>query len=309
MPRALLYDEVGSVDVFYLSDVPDLPLVTGQVRVDVRAAGTNPFDFKLRYGKIKIFEMPFPRGIGQDFAGVVSEVSGDLKYFDGSPIQIGDEVLGWSEQQAIRESLTVEFTTIIPKPAGLSWADAGSLQTPGLTAIACLDYLQIGSQDVVFVSAAAGGVGLIYSQLAKLRGARVIGSSSRANFDLLRSIGVEPVSYEATEAEEIRALAPNGLTAVQDNVGKPTLDLVLDELDVPKDRICSIGDHGYSSTIGVGSPGMYERVPKKLADLAKQVAEGQVVLPKPREFALNEYRAAFELLESRHGTGKIVILP
>jgi NADPH:quinone reductase-like Zn-dependent oxidoreductase len=306
MTRALLYDEFGPIDVLHLAEVEDPALSPGEVRIAVVAAGLNPLEFKLRQGKIKFGDQSFPRGTGQDFAGVVTEVHPGARYFDGTPIAVGDEVLGWTEQRAVRESLVTVEAQVIRKPPALGWGTAGALQTSGLVAVACIDYLGIGPADTVLVSAAAGGVGQIYSQLALHRGATVIGSASAENADFLRSLGVQPVTYGPESVDSIRSLAPHGLTAVQDNVGRPTIDLAL-ELGVPKDRICSIGDHGYAVSIGIGSPGMFTRDPARLAELVDLIADGRVVLSDPTEFSLSQFTAAYELLESRRGRGKIVI--
>jgi NADPH:quinone reductase-like Zn-dependent oxidoreductase len=307
MTRALMYDGYGSIDVLHLAEIDDPKLSEGELRVDVVAAGLNPLEFKFRQGKIKFGEQIFPRGTGQDFAGIVTEVYPGARYYDGTAIAVGDEVLGWTDQRAVRESLVALAGQTVPKPAGLSWAAAASLQTSGLTADACIDYLAIGSGDTVLVSAAAGGVGQIYSQMALQRGATVIGSASAENADFLRSIGVLPVTYGPESLDAVRKLAPSGLTAVQDNVGKPTIDLAL-ELGVPKERICSIGDHGYAVSVGIGSPGMFTKLPDRLADLARRVALGELVLSAPTEFALEQFADAYGLLESRHSRGKIVIL-
>jgi NADPH:quinone reductase-like Zn-dependent oxidoreductase len=306
MTRALLYDDYGPIEALRLAAVNDPPLVEGEVRLSMVAAGLNPLEFKLRAGKIKFGPQIFPRGTGQDFAGIISEVYPGATFTDGTPVAIGDEVLGWTEQQAVRESLVVDASQMVLKPAGLDWSVAGSLQTSGLTADACIDYLDIGPDDIVLVSAAAGGVGQIYSQLARLRGARVIGSAGPENAGFLRSIGVTPVGYGPESVDEIRALFPGGPTAVQDNVGRATIELAL-ELGVPKERICSIGDHGYSVGLGIGSPGMYTRVPARLSSLAQQIADSRIAVSPPTEFPLERYLDAYRLLESRHGRGKIVI--
>jgi NADPH:quinone reductase-like Zn-dependent oxidoreductase len=166
--RALLYREFGGPSVLRIEPVPECHPEPGQVRVRVKVAGLNPIDVKLRTGLYPQPGCRFPLGTGQDFAGVVDEVAPGAQYFDGSPCAVGDHVLGWTDAQiAARSQLAVSATNLARKPAKLSWDVAGTLQTAALTAQASLDVLNIGKQDVVLVSAAAGGVGLVYAQLAR----------------------------------------------------------------------------------------------------------------------------------------------
>src|SRR5690606_5371946 len=145
--------------------------------------GLNPFDSKARSGKASV-PMPLPRGIGTDFAGVVTRVADGASYADVTPVSIGDEVLGWGFG-SLREHFAVPAAQLARKPEGLSWAVAGSLSTPGQTAVASLQVLNPGPADTVLVSAAAGAVGFLYCQLAVAAGARVIGTASHGNHERL----------------------------------------------------------------------------------------------------------------------------
>lgn len=307
MPHAVQYNEFGSVDVLQFAEVVALAPSTGQVAVAVKAAGLNPFDFKLRSGVIPM-PVEFPRVVGSDFAGVVTAVADDATYADGSSIAVGDEVLGWIDSGSWREQAVVGASSIARKPARLSWELAGGLTTAALTAQACIDLMKPARGDTVVVGAAAGAVGIVFCQLAVATGARVIGTASQGNHEFLRSIGVEPVTYGEGLAQRLRSLTPNGITFVQDNWGREFIDIAL-EIGVPSEKICTIVDHKATADLGLSNPGRYERSSATVEAFASKVAAGEIILPIERTFALSEYRQAFELLEARHLRGKIVMLP
>lgn len=307
MPRSLVYNSQGGIDVLELIEVDTIFPQPGEVSVEIKAAGLNPFDFKLRSG---IIPMPveFPRGIGTDFAGVVDAVGDGATYADGSAVEVGDEVLGWIDSGSLRDQAVVSASAIARKPRGLGWDLAGSLATAGLTAQACIDLMKPKQGDTVVVSAAAGAVGIVYCQLAVQAGARVIGTASAANHEFLRSLGVEPVSYGEGLADELKALTPEGITYVQDNWGRAFIDVAL-SIGVPPAKICTIVDHAATAELGLSNPGRYERSTKTLDALAQKFDRGELVLPIQQVFSLDYFAEAFALLESRHLRGKVVVTP
>jgi len=309
MPRAALYNETGAPDVLYVDDVPTPPVDADRVRIAVRAAGINPVDSKLRSGFIPVpAEVPFPRGVGGDYAGVVLEAGPTATYTDGTTVEIGDEVLGWTMGEAIREELVVPASNLARKPAALAFTVAGGLVTPALTAQAAIDRNGISADDTVLVSAAAGGVGLLYSQLALAIGATVIGTASEANHDRLRALGIIPVAYGEGRAERVREASPTPITAVQDNHGRETVEAAV-ALGVPRERICTIVDYGTVDEFGIISPGRYERRPDTLETLAERVADGELTLPIQELFPLDRVADAFRVSEERHLLGKLIVTP
>lgn len=305
MPKALLYDEFGGIDVLYIGDVPRSELQPGQVRLSVKAAALNPFDFKMRSGLIPM-PATFPHGVGNDVAGIVTEVTAGSTYFNGDPVVVGDEVLGFTDQNAIAQEVVLNAAQLAPKPAGLSWEVAGGLAVAGLTAEACIHALNISAADTVGVSAAAGSVGQVFCQLALAQGATVIGSASPSNAEFLRRLGVAPVDYTGDIAAQFNAAAPQGLTKFQDNFGRPAIDMAL-SVGLTPENVCSIVDHAAVAELGLATPGRYERTATQLSELAKMVASGKLTLNVEAQFPLQQFREACELLESRHVRGKVVI--
>ncbi len=310
MPIAVRYNSFGSPDVLELVEVPEVHPETGQVRIAVRAVGLNPFDFKMRWGRVPLKTVVFPRGVCGDFAGVVDDVGDGAFYGDGSSVSVGDEVFGWADGGTAREQLRVLATNLTRKPTNVSWEVAGSVHTIVQTAHFSLEALKIGAADTILVSAAAGSVGFVYSQLAVARGARVIGTSSEGNFARLESIGATPTAYGPGLVARVRVLAPEGITAVQDNFGRETIDAGF-ELGLPAERICSIVDHAAVAELGlaVPSPGRSVSSAALNAKYVSMVADGTLIIPVQAVYPLSGIREAFELLEERHVSGKIVVVP
>ena len=218
------FDGYGSRDVLYVADVEVGHPSAGEVLVAVRAAGLNPGEASIREGYLDaMWPATFPSGEGTDFAGVVSETGEGVEAW-----AVGDEVLGWSDQRASHaEFVTVPAAQLIAKPAGLSWEVAGSLFVAGTTAVAAVRAVGVTSGDTVVVSAAAGGVGGLAAQLARLSGGIVIGIASEANHDWLSSVGVTPVAYGDGLAQRIRAAAPSGVDAFIDTFGEEYVRLAV----------------------------------------------------------------------------------
>lgn len=306
MNKAVEYDAFGPLENLIVREVAEPQTGANEVIVRVEAAGLNPFDFKVRSGLVPMVPAEFPRGIGNDFAGVVTSTGTGATYFDGSAVAIGDEVLGWSETGSIRQLTLEPERALCRKPANLSWEQAGSLAIAGLTAQASFDVMRPTSADTIVVSAAAGAVGLVFCQLAIAAGAKVIGTASAKNHAFLESLGVVPVEYGDGLVERIQqAGTPTWLFDCQ---GRDSIDAGL-ALGLAPDHICSIVDHAAVAELGLATPGRYERKASVLAELAAKIASGEIVFPIAQTYPLAEVHEAFRQLETRHVSGKIVVLP
>ena len=224
MARTVQFSEYGGTDVLAAVDAPAPTAGPGQVRIVVRAAGINPIDWKIMRGFMReMIPLTLPAGLGSDVAGVVDEVGTGVTEF-----QVGDEVMGRSLTPAISESALADPASLIAKPADIGWDVAGSVAGAGGTAWAVLNQLGIKAGETLLVHAAAGGVGTFAVQLAVARGARVIGTASERNFEYLRSIGAEPVSYGDGLLVRVRAVAPDGVDAVLDASGRGEIPLSIE---------------------------------------------------------------------------------
>lgn len=304
MIRAALYDQVGGPEVLYVAEIEDREPGAEHVVVRVHAAGLNPFDGKVRSGVIPS-EAPFPRRIGSDLAGTVEAVGAGAVYRDGSPIQIGDEVLGRGAG-SVAERTVATASGLARRPEGLPVEVAGGLNVAALTALSCRETVPVDGDDTVLVGGAAGAVGFIAAQLALATGARVIGTASEHNHELLRSVGIEPVEYGDDLAARLEPFGP--FTAVYDCHGRDALDAGV-ALGVPVSRMVAIAAYGAGDELGVQPAERAARTAENLAWIAEDVAAGRLVAPVAATYPLDEVVAAFTALEGAHAAGKIVVTP
>ena len=304
MSRALLYDRVGGPEVLRIAEAPDTALGAGEVALRVRAAGLNPFDAKVRSGFIP-FDAPFPRRVGSDVAGTVIAVGPGARYWDGSPVEPGDEVLGRADG-SVAERAIAQASDLTRRPETLDVEAAGGLNVAGLTAVSVLTTAPVAAADTVLVGGAAGAVGFVAAQLALAAGATVVGTASPRNHELLRSVGVVPVAYGDGVAERVRE--HGAVTAVYDCHGRDALDAGV-ALGVPAERMVAIAAYQAVDELGVHNAERAARTAENLARLAGEIAAGRLVFPVARTFPLDAAVAAFEALEAPHPPGKIVVTP
>jgi NADPH:quinone reductase-like Zn-dependent oxidoreductase len=305
MPQAVRFDEYGGIDVLRVTEV-DRPVPgPGQVLVRMRAAGINPGEAKIRQGLLaQRWPSTFPSGQGSDLAGVVEEVGPGVTGF-----AVGDEVIGFTDNRASHAELVVtEAANLIRKPAGVSWEAAGSLYVAGATAWAMVHAVSLGPGDIVVVSGAAGGVGSIAVQLAKIAGATVIGLASQANHPWLTSHGVIPVSYGEGVADRIREASGGRVDAFLDTQGGGYVELAI-ELGVRPERIDTIADFAAKEAYGVKTDGnAVGGNTRVLAELAALVDQGRLEIPIARVYPLARVQDAYRELEQGHTHGKIVLM-
>jgi len=304
MPRFVQFTEYGDVDRLEVVDVDMPEPAAGEVRVRVTAAGLNPVDYKLREGgpAAAAFGVKLPSGNGNDFAGVVDAVGEGVTEWT-----VGQRVFGARRFYAQADYVIVgPEHELHPTPEALPDEVAGTLAIAGRTAQASVRAVGVSSGETVLVSAAAGGVGILACQVARLRGATVIGTASPSNHEFLRSIGVVPVAYGEGLVERVRELAPQGVDAVLDNAGAETQDAGL-ALGVDPARINTIADRGHAARIGAQGVGGADARADDLVEIAERLADGTFVLPIARAFPLDEVREAYRLLEGGHVRGKVVL--
>jgi NADPH:quinone reductase-like Zn-dependent oxidoreductase len=302
--KAVRFDTYGGIDVLKVVDVPTPVPGPGQVLVQVKAAGINPGEGKIRAGMLDaLWPATFPSGQGSDLAGIVAEVG------PGSTgVSVGDEVIGFTDNRASQaEYVVVEERNLTAKPAGLPWVVAGSLFVAGATAYAAVRAVALTDGDTVAVSGAAGGVGSLAVQLARRAGATVIGIAGTANHDWLAGHGVIPVAYGDGVADRIRQAAK--LDAFIDTYGAEYVQLAL-ELGVEPSRIDTIANFEAVKRYGVKGDGNAAGASAAvLAELAGLIASGQLELPVAGVYPLAQVQDAYRRLGQGHIRGKIVLVP
>jgi len=326
--RAIQASAAGGPDVLELVDLPDPTPAADEVLVRVRAAGVNFIDTYRRAG---VYPMPFPHVVGSEGAGEVVAVGADV-----AEVAVGDRVAWSSAPGSYAELVRVRESQTLLIPAGVSDRVAAALPLQGITAhylVTSVFPVQPG-QDVL-VHAGAGGVGLLLTQLAAARGARVITTVGSADKERLsREAGAaDVIRYRELDdltrdlPAEVRALTGGlGVHAVYDSVGKDTFDASL----------ASLRRRGMLVLFGASSGAVPPLDPQRLN------AAGSVFLTRPKlddhtatrdeltwrarelfdavragtldvrigaTYPLADAADAHRALESRSTTGKVLLLP
>jgi NADPH:quinone reductase-like Zn-dependent oxidoreductase len=308
--RAVVQQGFGGPEVLELAEAePPEPIPT-EIQVRVRAAGVNPVDFKTREGKgmAGVLGAP-PFTVGWDVCGVVSAVGAGVTRFE-----VGEEVFGmpWFPRRAgaYAEYVTAPSRHFAAKPHALSHLQAGALPLAGLTAWQIIvDTIQLQAGDDVLVHGAAGGVGHLAVQIAKARGANVIGTARAEQADFLAELGVEQViDYRDQRFEQFvdDLDAVIDLTGTQGEASLATLRpggiLVSVPSGIPE-QVLEMAKRTNRRATGF----LVEPDPVGLAGLDDLAASGQLRVEVDRVFPLEEAAAAHRYAESSHGAGKVVL--
>jgi len=302
--QAVVFFEYGEPDVLRVVEL-DVPQPgPGQVRITVRAAGVNPFDWKIRSGAMAgVIPVKFPVVPGSDVAGVVDRVGEGVTAF-----AVGDEVLGSASSGSYAELTLASVDRITAKPAEVSWEVAAGLPVVATTTYRALALLGLTAGETVVIDGAAGGVGTVAVQVARHRGLTVIGTASERNHDYLRSLGATPVTYGDGLADRVRAVAPHGVDAALDASGRGSIPALIDLTGDPG-RVVTIADHT-AGALGVRyTSGGPDEVPGSLADAVTLVAAGTITLPIARTYPLSGAAAAHRDSQAGHVHGKLILLP
>lgn len=294
--RAITITQYGEPDVLRPAEVPLPEPGAGQVRIAVKAAGVNPIDWKIRSGAMaEVRPVEFPHILGLELAGVVDAVG------EGADFAVGDEVFGWSDTGAYAEYALA--TTVIRKPAGLSWAEAASLPIVGETALRVLGELEVKPGETVVIHGASGQVGRIATQAAVALGATVVGLAGASSLDEVQALGGVPVRYGDGWVSRVRSVAPDGVDAVFDAAGFGVLSESVDLLGSP-DRLITIADPAaYAQGLKFSASGSQTQA--VLEDLVAR----DLKLKLGSSYALADAASAHRESATGHAGGKITLTP
>jgi NADPH2:quinone reductase len=323
MPSAVQVTKTGGPEVLEAAEVDVAAPQSGELLVDVAAAGVNYIDTYQRQGVYKM-ELPFVPGL--EGAGTVAEVGPDVEGF-----AVGDRVAwqGSLGSYAARKVLPASIAVKVPEGVSLETAAATMLQ--GITA----HYLVASTFEVkpghdVLVHAAAGGVGLLLVQLAKARGARVFGTvSTEEKAELARGAGAdEVIRYDREDfAKVVRELTDGeGVDVVYDGVGKDTFDASLASLKVrgllalfgaasgpvpafDPQRLNAGGSLYLTRPTSVHYARTREELDWRAKELFDAVLAGDLDIRIGGTYPLADARRAHEDLQGRRTTGKVLLIP
>lgn len=283
----------------------------GEVLVEVKAIGVNPFDYKSYSGAFGTDESKLPISLGSEASGIVVAVGGTVEG-PGGPIAVGDEVIVSGHTGTYAERILTPAQFVFPKPAGLDWNVAAGVLAVAGTAYDAIESVGVKSGDTVLVHGAAGGVGSVVAQLAAARGATVIGTARAQNHAALRAFGVEPVEYGDGLLDRVRAAAPNGIDAAIDAVGTDEAVDVSLELLSDRNKLVTMAAFGRASTDGfptIGGPESMKRRRLASPSLLDQAGAGVFEVTVAKTFPLDDAARAHAELQSTHPRGKFVLIP
>jgi NADPH:quinone reductase-like Zn-dependent oxidoreductase len=308
MARRVVAAGYGGPESLRVEEIPLPSPGAGQVRVAVRAAGVNAYDAKVYASDGDPARLPIR--LGYEAAGVVDAVGPGVD--DWSP---GDEVIVFRTSGAYATDLVADTSALTPKPAPLDWPDAAALMLTGAAAWHAVTAARVKSGDVVLIHGGSGGVGLYAVQLALLRGARVLATGGESSYELLRSLGADPVRYGDGLLDRIRSLAPSVDVALDlvgtDEAMDVSLALVEDRSRIvsianfdraPRERVQLLGN-------GPGADPGTEIRDAARADLARLAGDGSLRVFVGSTYPLAEAPDAHRQILTGHTTGKLVLLP
>ncbi|MFD1722851.1 NADP-dependent oxidoreductase [Amnibacterium endophyticum] len=297
--RAVRYERFGGPEVLEVVEVDEPEVRPGTVRIRVAAAGINPADRKRREGAFAGGRpLAAPATPGFEAAGTVDAVGDGV-----TGVEPGDEVFGFG-QGTWAEVAVLDVWA--PRPEAMPVLEAAATPVPVETALRALDAVRVGEGDTVVISGAAGGVGTAAIQLARARGAIVIGTASEANQEYLEALGALATTYDTGWPDRVRDLAVAEVDAALDLAGAGVIPELV-ALTGDAGRVVSIadfsaGDHGAQVTGSTGDRAA------ALAVAAAGYEDGSLRMIVEREYPLDEAVQAQEDGRAGHARGRSVLL-
>jgi NADPH2:quinone reductase len=321
--KAIQIRQPGGPEAMELVDLPVPQPKPHEAVVKIHAAGVNFIDVYNREGRYKL---PLPFVLGQEAAGEISAVGGDVR-----DLAVGDRVAYTMTLGSYAEYAAVPADRLVKIPEGVSDREAGAAMLPGMTAhYLAFDTHPLKKGETALIHAAAGGVGLLLVQIARKIGARVIATvSTEEKAQLARDAGAdEIIFYTQTdfETETKRLTEGRGVDVIYDSVGKTTFEKGLNVLRPRGIMVLFGGSSGAAPPLDPitltqkgslfltrPSLGNYIATPQELQQRAAAVfgmiREGALKLRIEHIYPLEQAAQAHRDLEGRKTTGKLLLLP
>ena len=274
---------------------------SGEIAIEVRAAGVNPADWKRREGVFGT-RGSVPAAMGLEAAGVVTAVGEGVEH-----VAVGQEVLGAPARGlgAFAEHTVLKAAETVSKPEEISFADAATIPIAGTTAYDLTHQVELEAGQTLLVLGAGGGVGHMALQIAKVRQFRAIGIASDSKRELVEATGATFVPSGEGVAERVRKIAPEGVDLLVDLVGGQALRELAPLAEEPS-RIVSAADADTATELGGAGR---ERTEGALEKITGVVQYGLVDPHVSMTFPLERAAEAIAAVETGHGAGKTVIVP
>ncbi|MDI3330151.1 MAG: NADP-dependent oxidoreductase [Micrococcus sp.] len=273
----------------------------GEIAIEVKAAGVNPADAKMRQGLFGT-KRRLPSPMGLEASGVVIAVGEGVEDF-----AVGDEVLGSAAkgQGTFAEHALLDASKTVAKPEEISFADAAAIPVAGTAAYDVTHQVQLGPGQTLLILGAGGGVGLMAAQIGTARRFRVIGVASASKRELVESTGATFVESGDGVADRVRGLAPEGVDLVVDLVGGQALRDIAPVAKDPRNVITTVDP---ATAEELGGSGV-KRTQEALERITAVIQRGPIDPHVVQCFSLADAQEAMAAVEGGHTAGKVVIQP
>ena len=305
--KAVRIHTYGGPEVLKYEEAPCPKPGPGELLIRVHAAGVNPVDWKIREGYFKQrLNYSLPLILGWDLSGVVETTGPGV-----TRLKVGDEAYSRPDiarDGAYAEYIAVRETEVALKPKSIDHIHAAAIPLAALTAWQSLfDTAGLSAGQTVLIHAAAGGVGSFAVQLAKWKGAHVIGTASKRNQDLVREVGADQtIDYQTTHFEDVA----HDVDVAFDTIGGDTQRRSWKALKRGGILVSIVGppSAGEAAAHGVRQASVFvQPSAAQLTELATLVDSGKLRPIVETVLPLSEARRAHELSQIGHTRGKIVL--
>jgi NADPH:quinone reductase-like Zn-dependent oxidoreductase len=303
--KAVRIERYGNEDAMELVDVERPKPAENQLLVKVRAAAVNPVDWKIREGLGEMFGMQLPIILGCEVAGTV-ETTGSKDF------AAGDEVYGFLGEYSggYAEYVAAPASELVRKPKQIDFDTAASVPVAALTAWqGIFDHGKLTSGQRVLITGASGGVGSMAVQLAKNKGAHVIGTGSGRNEEFVRKIGADEfIDYKKAKFED----KMSDVDMVFDTVGGDTQERAFQTLKRDGFLVSTVSPPSAEKAKEFGvTVAMVGVSPdsEQLSEINRLLESGKLKVRIATVLSLAEVKKAHQLSASGHADGKIILRP
>ncbi|GLP81215.1 NADP-dependent oxidoreductase [Mycobacterium antarcticum] len=302
MVKAFGYRSNGGPDVQEFLDL-DMPTpMPGELLVEVRAAGVNPVDWKIRSGMLgAASESDLPAVLGSEVSGVVRGVGKDVDGFSENDEVFGSVATG---SGGYAEYTLVTANAAAHKPVHVSFTDAATLPVAAATAYDGVTQLGLEEGQTLLINGIGGGVGVAAAQIARDFGINVIGTASEDKRALVESLGATLIASGDDVDDRVRQILPDGVDAILDLAGGQALQAVAGLIN-DRTKLISAGDSAVAD-LG-GHMVERDRTHRVLEIVAALVADGKLDPHVEDVRPLDEAADAVAAVEIGHAKGKVVI--
>ena len=305
--KAVIINQYGAQSALNFTDVERPIAGPNEVTIKILASAVNPVDWKIRDGLGEMFGLQPPLILGCEIAGVIEDVGDEVADF-----KVGDAVYAYlgSHTGGYAEYVTATTSEVSLKPSNLDFDNAAAVPVGALTAWqAMFDLANLQSGQTILIHAASGGVGSLAVQIAKAKGAFVIGTASGKNRDFVESLGADEfIDYTSQKFEEVVKDADVAF----DTVGGDTQERSFQSLKKGGVLVTSVSPPSEELAQQFGVQAVMVNVEpnsKQLAEITQRIESGQIKTRVETTLPLAEVQQAIEMSETGHTQGKIILRP